>query len=62
MGYLDTSYILKQKQTSLLHLKSLKQYQTLNMCGIFSTLLYETYEVWDAVLLGLGSILVRLGL
>jgi len=32
------------------------------MCGIFSTILYETYELWDAVLLGVGRVATRLGL
>lgn len=32
------------------------------MCGIFSAILFETYELWDAFLLGLGSLATKLGL
>jgi hypothetical protein len=32
------------------------------MCGLFSTIFFETYELWDLVLLGLGGLMVRLGL
>lgn len=39
----------------------LKQTQV-TMCGIFSELFYETYNVWDHILLSLGSLLTKLGL
>jgi len=32
------------------------------MCGIFSAIFSEVYELWDLVLLGLGSAIVRMGL
>jgi hypothetical protein len=32
------------------------------MCGLFSTIFYETYELWDLFLYGLGGLMVKLGL
>jgi hypothetical protein len=33
------------------------------MCGgIFSAIFFEIYELWDLVLLGLGSLMVKSGL
>lgn len=31
-------------------------------CGIFTELWSETYELWDAFLIGLGGLLMKLGL
>lgn len=36
--------------------------QTTTMCGLFSTIWYETYDLWDALLIGLGGLLMKLGL
>ncbi len=32
------------------------------LCGLINTIWYETYDLWDAFLLGLGGLLVKLGL
>jgi len=32
------------------------------LCGLINTIWYETYDLWDALLLGLGGLLVKLGL
>jgi len=33
-----------------------------NMCGVIRVIFEETYELWDFFLLGLGTLLARLGL
>merc|ERR1711939_482149 len=34
----------------------------INMCGVFSAIWFETYELWDAFLTKLGGAMIKIGL